>query len=67
MNYPFPNRKKLVGVRLCKNEDPIEIHVENDMDGDDTSSIAISNDQVVIIEFDIIEPYLIERNDFELS
>lgn len=66
MNYPFPNRKKLVGVRLCRDEEPVEIQIEND-DGEDATNIVISHNQVVLVEFDIIEPYLIERNDFELS
>lgn len=66
MNSPFPNRKKLVGVRLYKNQEPLEIPIEGDLDGEATN-IQISNDHVTIVEFDIIESYLIDGNDFELS
>ena len=48
MSSPFPNRKKLIGVRLFKEQDPISIPIENDMDGEDTS-IEISFDHVACL------------------
>ena len=66
MSSPFPNRKKLIGVRLFKEQDPISIPIENDMDGEDTS-IEISFDHVTIVEYDVIEPLLLGKTDFELS
>ena len=66
MSSPFPNRKKLIGVRLFKEQDPISIAVENDMNGEDTS-IEISFDHVTIVEYDVIEPLLLGKTDFELS
>lgn len=66
MDCPFPNTKKLVGVRVLPGNDPIEIPVEDEGTGD-TVDVRIGTDHVTVVEFEIIEPFLLGSDVFELS
>ena len=66
MDCPFPNTKKLVGVRLLAGNDPVEIPVEDKSTGD-TVDVRIGTDHVTVIEFEIIGPFLLGSDIFELS
>ncbi|KAK8789557.1 hypothetical protein WA171_001649 [Blastocystis sp. BT1] len=66
MDCPFPNTKKLVGVRLLAGNDPVEIPVEDKSTGE-TVDVRIGTDHVTVIEFEIIEPFILGSDTFELS
>ena len=66
-NYPFPNRKKLVGIKLTKQQDPVVIQLEGDGDDEEVDSIPISYEHVTIVEYDRIEYHLMNESIFELS
>ena len=67
MNSPFVNRKKLVSVRIHGNNEPIEIPVEEETESGEMVNIRITNDHLTIVEYDLIEPYLLGSHVFELS
>ena len=64
---PFVNRKKLVSVRIHGNNEPIEIPVEEETESGEMVNIRITNDHLTIVEYDLIEPYLLGSHVFELS
>ena len=64
MDCPFPNRKKLVGVRVLPGNDPVEIPIDNE---DTMTTIRISSDKVTIVEYEVVEPFLLNSTVFELS
>lgn len=64
---PFVNKKKLVGVRLHKKGEPFEISVDEAAEGGEISSVRITSEQWTIVEYELIEPYLLGNTYFELS
>ena len=64
---PFVNKKKLVGVRLHKKGEPFEISVDEEAEGGEISSVRITSEQWTIVEYELIEPYLLGSTYFELS
>lgn len=64
---PFPNRKKLVGVRIREGGEPVEIPMEDDADSGEVVTIRITSDHVTVVEYEVIESYLLGNSSFELS
>lgn len=64
MDCPFPDRKRLVGVRVLPGNDPVEIPINNE---DTMTTIHITSDKVTIVEYEIVEPFLLNSTVFELS
>lgn len=67
MDSPFPNRKKLVGIRLREGSEPVEIPAEEDGDTGEVVTIRISSDHVTVVQYEVIEAVLLGSSRFELS
>lgn len=67
MDSPFPNRKKLVGIRLRDSGEPVEIPAEEDGDTGEVVTIRISSDHVTVVQYEVIEAVLLGSSRFELS
>ena len=57
----------MVGVRIREGGEPVEIPMEDDADSGEVVTIRITSDHVTVVEYEVIESYLLGNSNFELS
>ena len=56
-----------MGVRIREGGEPGEIPMEDDADSGEVVTIRITSDHVTVVEYEVIESYLLGNSSFELS